>query len=331
MNKTSRPTFARALCAGFFCLLAIFSEAFSFQIRLPYLSLQPYEGNPILRPRNNDWEAKAVCQPAAIVKDSTVYLFYRAEDHSGAGLWNGTSRIGWATSKDGIHFTRAPQPAIFPTYDYETPGGCEDPRLVEIEGVYYMTYAAFDGHTSRLALASSRDLQHWIKHGLIFPEGGWTSAGAIVPQRIQGRYLMYFSDRQNIRLAYSDNLLQWRAQEAPVMQPRAEMFDNAALVAGPPPLILGNEIILFYNGISKTRRAQPAQAVFALQNPETLLARSDRPYLSAPASNADNPASLFLAGLVRLQEEYFLYFDINEETVGVAVSKNFAAQIRAQK
>lgn len=330
MNKNSCRTFARASCAGFFCLLAICNSAFSFQIRLPYLSLQPYEDNPILRPRNNDWETKAVCQPAAIVKDSTVYLFYRAEDNSGASLWNGTSRIGMATSTDGIHFTRAPKPAIVPTYDYETPGGCENPRLVEIEGVYYMTYAAFDGHTSRLVLASSRDLQHWIKHGLIFPEAGWTSAGAIVPQRINGRFVMYFSDRQNLRLAYSENLLQWRAQEAPVMQPRAEMFDNAALVPG-PPLILGNEVILFYNGISPTRRAQPAQAVFSLQSPETLLARSERPYWSMSAPNAEESTSLFLAGLVRFQEEYFLYFDMNEEAVGVAVSKNFAAQIRAQK
>lgn len=331
MNTISRFPFARALCAGFFCLLTMVCEAFPVQIRLPFLSLQPYEGNPILRPRDNGWEAKAVCQPAAIVKDSTVYLFYRAVDTSGAGLWNGASRIGWATSKDGIHFTRASRPAIVPTYDYETPGGCADPRLIEIEGVYYMTYAAFDGHTSRLALASSRDLQHWIKHGLILPEAGWTSAGAIVPQRINGRYAMYFSDRKNIRLAYSDNLLHWRAHETPVMQPRADRFDDAMLVAGPPPLILGSEIILFYNGISQTRRVHPAQAVFSLQNPETFLARSDRPYLRLPASNAEESSSAYLAGLVRFQDEYFLYFDVNDETVGVAVSKDFAAQIRAQK
>ncbi len=77
----------------------------------------------------------------------------------------GTSRIGLATSADGLHFTRSPAPVLYPGPDafrsLEWEGGCEDPRVVEDEkGTYYMTYTAFDGRMARLLIATSTDLQH---------------------------------------------------------------------------------------------------------------------------------------------------------------------------
>jgi predicted GH43/DUF377 family glycosyl hydrolase len=46
--------------------------------------------------------------------------------------------------------------------------GVEDPRIVQSkEGEYIMTYTAYDGKTARMSIASSKDLIHWKKHGLI--------------------------------------------------------------------------------------------------------------------------------------------------------------------
>ena len=59
------------------------------------------------------WEEKDVFNPAAVVKDGLVHLIYRAEDT--VGRFAGTSRIGLATSRDGLHFERRPQPVLFPT------------------------------------------------------------------------------------------------------------------------------------------------------------------------------------------------------------------------
>ena len=68
--------------------------------------------NPILRPTTSlsfecpitkekrNWEERNVLNPSAIVKDSEIYLFYRAQDSSG------TSRIGLAISSYGLHFTK---------------------------------------------------------------------------------------------------------------------------------------------------------------------------------------------------------------------------------
>src|SRR5689334_9620609 len=74
------------------------------------------------------WEAKDVFNPAAIVRNDTLFLLYRAEDS--VGKFAGTSRIGLAWSTDGLHFTKNATPVLFPSNDeqkiFEREGGCED-------------------------------------------------------------------------------------------------------------------------------------------------------------------------------------------------------------
>jgi beta-1,2-mannosidase len=97
--------------------------------------------DPILK-RVISWENKDVFNPAAIVRNGKVYLLYRAEDT--IGKYAGTSRIGLAESSDGIHFTRRPEPVLFPAEDeykkFEWEGGCEDPRIVVNEDLYYLRW-----------------------------------------------------------------------------------------------------------------------------------------------------------------------------------------------
>jgi predicted GH43/DUF377 family glycosyl hydrolase len=178
------------------------------------------------------WEEKDVFNPAAVVREGKVHLLYRAED--GVGRFAGTSRIGLATSADGVAFERRPEPVLYPDDDfmmpYEWEGGCEDPRVVEREdGTYVMTYTAFDGTTARLAVATSRDLVHWTKHGLAFGKAAdgrykdlWSKSGAVVcargdssrlvAVRIDGRYWMYWGE-SDIFAATSENLVDWTPVE----------------------------------------------------------------------------------------------------------------------
>jgi predicted GH43/DUF377 family glycosyl hydrolase len=186
--------------------------------------------DPILR-REVAWEEKDVFNPAAVVKDGKVFLLYRAQDRVGHPA--GTSRIGLASSTDGLHFTRNGAPVLYPDNDgekkYEWEGGCEDPRVVEdAKGVYYMTYTAFDGRLARLLIATSVDLQHWTKHGSVFADAYngkykdlWSKSGSIVSRyengrviatRVAGKYWMYWGD-QNIWAATSDDLLRWTPVE----------------------------------------------------------------------------------------------------------------------
>ncbi len=132
----------------------------------------PVDGQPV------HWEALHTFNPAAIVRDGKIYVLYRAEDNTGAmGIGLHTSRLGLAESADGFHFTRSKEPVLYPDRDAqrerEWPGGCEDPRIVEgPDGVYVLTYTQWNRKTTDAAIATSKDLVHWTKHGPALPTEG---------------------------------------------------------------------------------------------------------------------------------------------------------------
>ena len=232
------------------------------------------------------WEEKDVFNPAIVVRDNKVYMLYRAQDK--IGLPGGTSRIGLAISSDGLHFTRNSSPVLFPDNDnykkYEWQGGCEDPRIVEDEqGIYYMTYTAFDGKIARLLVATSKDLIHWIKKGPAFAEAykgkyidKWSKSGSIVSQykngkviakKVNGKYWMYWGD-VFIWAATSYDLVHWKPVEmqkgetpsAPlknealnmpdltiVIATRNGKFDSDLVESGPPAMYTDQGIVLIYN------------------------------------------------------------------------------------
>ncbi len=281
--------------------------------------------NPILTPLENTafwcpvrqdsvfWEAKDVFNPTAVVRNGQVHLLYRAEDR--VGKYAGTSRIGLATSNDGVNFERLPEPVFYPENDsvkvYEWEGGCEDPRIVESRaGRYYMTYTAYDGSIARLLVASSEDLLTWTKHGPVFlaAEGGkyvdvWSKSGSIVSKKdgdkfiatkINGKYWMYWGDT-NIYLAWSDDLINWtpvtdaQAGEGeyklkPVFGPRAGKFDSDLVEPGPQAFITEQGILLIYNSRNKAEGGDKAlpegtyaagQILFDINDPSAVKDRSE--------------------------------------------------------
>lgn len=109
------------------------------------------------------FEEMGVLNPAAIREGEFVHILYRA-----VGMGNYSS-IGYCKLK-GPHTVveRLEYPIISPEHPYES-HGVEDPRIVKIDDVYYLTYTAFDGVNALGALALSTDLVHWEKQGLLVP------------------------------------------------------------------------------------------------------------------------------------------------------------------
>jgi predicted GH43/DUF377 family glycosyl hydrolase len=58
---------------------------------------------------------------------------------------------------------------LYPQFAFECQG-VEDPRIVEIDGTYYMSYTAYDGVNALGALALSTDLVHFNKKGIILSQ-----------------------------------------------------------------------------------------------------------------------------------------------------------------
>jgi hypothetical protein len=205
--------------------------------------------DPIVSPTGRGWESAGTFNPA-VVHGKFVRL-YRAQDA------DGTSRLGYAESRNGIDFVRRPDPVLSPEADYEKDGGVEDLRLAEFGGTYYLTYTAFNMRDAQLSLATSKDLAHWQRKGVILPaykgnwNVGWTKSGALVPEKINGQYWMYFlgtaADKTDqTGLAFSADLIHCaEATARPVLSTRAGKFDSRVVEPGPAPILTAGALSWF--------------------------------------------------------------------------------------
>ncbi len=190
--------------------------------------------NPIIEPRSYSWESQAVLNPAAIYLDGRVHLFYRALGN------DGVSRIGYASSSDGINFTeRLSYPVYFVEnaeemkkhWPFTTPahydialyasgggwGGCEDPRAVLIDGTIYMTFNMFNGWDSmRVAVTSIKeeDLLNkkwfWQKFSYLSKPGDRQKNWVLFPEKFNDKFAIFYNldkgDSSHVGVAYVNNL-----------------------------------------------------------------------------------------------------------------------------
>jgi predicted GH43/DUF377 family glycosyl hydrolase len=342
---------------------------------------RPAEGNPVVKPNQESvftdpmtntpvhWEALHTFNPAAIVKDGKVVLLYRAEDDSGTmEIGNHTSRLGMAESADGVHFRRLAEPVFFPGEDdqkvREWPGGVEDPRLVESEdGTYVLTYTQWNRHIARLAVATSRDLVHWTKHGPAFQDalGGkyaarWSKSAGIVTRldetkgrlmatEIGAKYWMYWGEG-TMYLATSTDLIHWRPVEnekgelQALLAPRTGRFDSSFPEGGPPPVRTKDGIVLIYNGRNAAKGGDPklgasayaaGEALFDAHAPAKMLARTDEPVLKPelPYEKTGQyvAGTTFSEGLVYFKEQWLLYYGCADSFVSVAMAPGPGAKV----
>jgi predicted GH43/DUF377 family glycosyl hydrolase len=305
------------------------------------------------------WEALHTFNPAAIVRNGKIYVLYRAEDDTGEmQIGMHTSRLGLAESDDGIHFRRRPQPVLYPDNDAqkdrEWPGGCEDPRIVESEdGTYVLVYTQWNRRRTDAAIATSKDLVHWTKHGpALGTEGkyaslGYKSAGMVttwkngrlVAAKIGGKYWMYWGEGV-VRLATSGDLIHWtpveneRGEPLVVLAKRDGHFDSSFPETGPPPLLTENGIVVLYNGKNASEGGDPAlganayavgAALFAKDDPAKMLQRTEgpvfKPEMAFEKTGQYAAGTTFAEGLVRFHNKWFLYYGCADSFVGVAVAE----------
>ena len=160
----------------------------------------------ILEKTNLEFESKAVFNPACIQTDAITHMFYRAINH------NDISSIGYCQLVVNKVVKRLKEPILFPEYDYEKKG-VEDPRITFLEGTYYLLYTAYDGKNALVAYATSNDLVHFVKQGLISPQISYDEAEDIFRgSKVEERYIMFEKlykqrDGKNILLFEKDAFL----------------------------------------------------------------------------------------------------------------------------
>ncbi|RCH55390.1 hypothetical protein DJ568_08315 [Mucilaginibacter hurinus] len=344
------------------------------QTNLPSWSLGPFVrpvgANPVISPDTssvfNDpmqkkmarWEPSDTFNPAATVKDGKIQVLYRAEDNSGQGIGSRTSRIGLASSVDGVTMKRSPVPVLFPAEDnqkeFEWPGGCEDPRVaVTANGTYVILYTQWNKKVPRLAVAHSKDLVKWTKYGSVFRKaynGKFfnipTKSASIVTKlvngkqiitKVNGKYFMYWGE-EHVYAATSPDLINWTplinadSTLKKLASPREGFFDSQLTECGPPAVLTNRGIVLMYNGKNNavggdTRYTANAycagQILFSATDPTKVLYRLDKPFLIPEApfeKSGQYPAgTVFIEGLAYFKNKWYLYYGCADSQVAVAI------------
>ena len=292
-------------------------------------------------PGTIQWTSLSLYNPGAIVKDGEINVLYRAQDNTSRR----TSRVGLATSTDGLTFERYHEPIVYPdnTYNnYEWAGGCEDPRVIlSTDGTYYMYYTGYNGSTARLMVASSKDLKNWTKHGLTFDRysngkyrNTWSKSGSVVSdivdgvqvaRKINGKYWMYWGE-SNMFMATSEDLINWDPVENPdgslkwVLGTRRGSFDSNLVEPGPPAIYTDEGILLIYNGKNNSPTSSsnpgdsmildgaycPGQVLFDKNDPTVMLDRAPTYFM-----NPEKSYEVFgLVGKVCFVEGLVFYNDV---------------------
>lgn len=305
------------------------------------------------------WESNDTFNPAATIRDGKVVVLYRAEDKSGVGIGHRTSRLGYASSDDGLHFERKATPVFYPADDsqkaYEWPGGTEDPRVaVTPAGLYVMFYTQWNRQVARLGVATSKDLVNWKKHGPIFKDNktypkifdSFHKSASILTKlengrqvitKINGRYWMYWGE-YGVYGATSEDLIHWdpvvdeRGELKAFISPREGYFDSDLTECGPPAILTDRGIVLLYNGKNNPKKGDPrfnkgtynaGQVLFDKNDPTKVIDRLSVPFLRPmepfEKSGQYVDGTVFIEGLVYHQQKWFLYYGCADSKVGVAV------------
>lgn len=263
-----------------------------------------------------------VFNAAATYLDNRVHVLYRAIGD------DGISRLGYASSPDGLHFDERLSSPVFAPVDVNERCGCEDPRLTPLNGRYIMTYTAFRDRilcAFQIAMTSisQEDFlnKHWNWESRWFPFPGVQNKNAVIlPHKINGSYVMLHRIHPDICVAYSTDLTRWHDIKA-VMGPRQEMWDCIKIGASGPPIEIDEGWLLIYHGVDARKIYRLGTAILEKENPERVIYRSEEPILE-PKEDYERfgfiPNVVFSCGAVLLDSQLLIYYGGADTVIGVA-------------
>jgi predicted GH43/DUF377 family glycosyl hydrolase len=318
-----------------------------------YPSLERLSNNPILRPlAEHGWESAAVFNPAAVVDGGRVHLFYRALGG------DGVSRIGYASSSDGIHFDERlaepvydqgagfkPSPPnsgqLYRPLSYDTDqyasgggwGGCEDPRAVTIDEHLYMTFGIFESWESmRLALTSlplvylAGKIWQWEPHTVMSPPGETHKNWVLFPEKIGGKFAILHALTPKISVEYLDSLDDLRANPIQSNNRRGGReghWDSFVRGAAAPPLKTKEGWLLFYHGMDPAHPEigyKLGAMLLDLNDPSKIVYRCSAPVLEPREwyENDWKPGVVYGSGAAILGKDLFVYYGGGDKYIAAA-------------
>jgi predicted GH43/DUF377 family glycosyl hydrolase len=195
------------------------------------------------------------------------------------------SHLRLARSRDGLRFQMEDRPALGPANEYET-FGIEDPRVVYIDGTYYIDYVGVSPLGVTTCLASTRDFQSFQRHGVIFHPDN--KDVVFFPARIGDKFYALHRPhsslflRNDIWIAQSPDLLCW-GDHRYLMGTREGLWDEMRIGAGAAPFRTDKGWLELYHGADRNSRYCLGAVLLDGEQPWKILARSDAPVFEPAA------------------------------------------------
>ena len=284
------------------------------------LQLRRVGDGPILCPRPDiPWEKDAVLNAAATYAEGGVHLHYRAVAHAPDDP--NRSSIGYAFSAAGVHFERMEAPVLAPGTVPEESQGVEDPRVTRLDGTYVMLYTAYDGARTQIAMATSDDLVHWERHGIVLSSErfGNNKDAMLFPERFGGRACMMHRPDPDIYLAFSEDLHHW-TDHVRLMSPRFA-WERQKIGGGAPPIRTEAGWLVVYHGVDEDLEYRLGVALLDLDDPTRVIARQAEPILE-PATAWERAGDVndvvFTCGALLRDRELWVYYGAADTVIGLA-------------
>lgn len=290
--------------------------------------LHRHPASPIMLPnQTSDWECYNVFNPSVIHHNGLFHMHYRAQ-----GLdW--ISRIGYAVSEDGINWNRLRQPVLEPMNGTDS-HGVEDPRVTEIEGVFYMTFTAygrefhgegeptFPGGGILPMIARSKNLIAWNRMGPIV-WGEDNKDHVLFPRRINGRYVALHRRRPQVWLAFSDDLFTWREEDmALIYGPREDNeWDRKTVGSNGVPIESDHGWLLLNHGYGLEHIYKLGVLLLDLDDPTQVIHRPKDPIFWPEElweMRGDVPNVVFSNANPLVDGTLYVYYGAADHVIGLA-------------
>lgn len=320
------------------------------------MKLNKHPANPILKPNpDNVWESCCVLNPAVVYDDERdkFVMLYRAAGNDEAHVIH----LGLAESDDGVNFIRLyDKPVMAAEPDYPDGGALEDPRMVKLDGRYFITYAAesyspgkyWEGggwdyrrkhwpenlqtlpktirdFTSVTHLAFTDDFKSFKRLGRITDSRYDDRDVVLFPERIGGKYVRISRPKRDDKvpclwITYSDDLLEW-GEPTKFIEP-VQWWEMLKMGASCPPIRTKDGWLLVYHGVDV--EDQIYRVGFALldsEHPEKVLARTAN-FVMEPEYDYETQGiyngCVFPTGIVERDGLLYIYYGCADRYVGLA-------------
>ncbi|MCD6310303.1 MAG: glycosidase [Candidatus Eremiobacteraeota bacterium] len=293
------------------------------------LALKRYEGNPILEPvKEHRWESGFVFNCGVIRLNEKIHILYRAQENK-----TGISTIGYASTYDGFDIEeRLPKPVFTPCPDsgFEC-FGVEDPRLTPVDDTIFMCYTAFgkisgkkDIPVPQIGITSIHiddflaKKWNWKKRIYPFPRVSNKDA-AILPEKVNGKYVLIHRISPHIWIGYSDDLENWFGNKI-IMSPESD-WEYLRIGLGSQPIKTEKGWLVVYHGIDRDCVYRLGFVFLDLDDPEKIIYRSRNPIFE-PVERfelfGNVPDVVFTCGAVIQDDRLFVYYGGADQVIGVA-------------